>query len=147
MSDRLSWTPRRHWGIWGGITVVFLCGLLVGSVATTAYHDYQGQQKWERGLAGLKPRVMRHLQHELRLSAEQQQTIEPIIARAEGELLRLRMAQQPRVEEILGKTIEVLRTQLNPEQQSKLDELSRQLQRRWEADRQHIHKLNSGGRD
>ena len=58
--------------IWTAVAVVFLCGLLVGIVATKAYDDYQQQQKWETGLAGLKPRLMKHLTRELHLNAEQQ---------------------------------------------------------------------------
>ena len=127
--------------IWSAVGVVFLCGLLVGIVATKAYDDYQQQQKWEKGLAGLKPRVMKHLTHELRLSSEQQRAIEPIVAQAEGELLRLRIAQQPTVETSVAKTIEALKTKLSAEQQSKLDELTGQLHRRWDSDRQYVHGL------
>jgi hypothetical protein len=141
MNARQSPTSGRQWRIWGGIVVVFLCGLLVGNVATTAYHDHQRQQKWEQGLAGLKQRVMTHLTRELHLSVEQQSQITPIMAQAEGDLLRLRMAQQPYVEETLDKTIEALKTTLTPEQQGKLDELYRSLQRRWDSDREYVRHL------
>jgi len=133
--------------ILAGLAVVFLCGLLVGSVAATAYHDHQRGKKWERGLAGLKPRLMKHLTRELQLSSEQQQQIEPIVTQAEGELLRLRIAQQPRVEEIVGRTIEALKTTLTAEQQRKLDELYRGLQRRWESDSTYVRGLPHGGRE
>src|SRR5438034_10064440 len=84
--------------IWTAVAVVFLCGLLVGIVATKAYDDYQQQQKWETGLAGLKPRLMKHLTRELHLNAEQQRAIEPSLTQAERELLRWRMAQKPEVD-------------------------------------------------
>jgi hypothetical protein len=131
----------NYWLIWGGLTVVFLCGLLLGIVSVTTYQDNQRKQKWEKGLAGMKPRVMKHLTRELDLSAEQQQTIEPIVAQAEGELLRLRMAQQPRVEDILSKTKTTLKSHLTPDQQIKLDELYGRLQKRWEKDRQYVNQL------
>jgi hypothetical protein len=142
MSDSQSPTRGGNWRILGGLAVVFLCGLLVANVATTAYHDYKGQKKWEQGLAGLKPRVMKHLASELGLSAEQQRAFESIVTQAEGELLRLRMAQQPRVEETVSRTIEALKTKLSPEQQGKLDELYRQLQRRWDSDREYVRGLH-----
>lgn len=145
MSDSQSPTRGRDLRVLGGLAVVFLCGLLVANVATTAYHDYKGQKKWELGLAGLKPRVMKHLTSELSLSAEQRRAIEPIVTQAEGELLRLRMAQQPRVEETMSRTIEALRTKLGPEQQGKLDELYRKLQRRWDSDREYVRGLPPGG--
>ncbi|MGH7232937.1 MAG: hypothetical protein ACREJU_16500 [Nitrospiraceae bacterium] len=140
----MSPTSSRHVRVWGGIAVVFLCGLIVGNVATTAYHDYQRQQKWEQGLAGLKQRVMTHLIRELRLSVEQQRLIEPIVARAEGDLLRLRMAQQPHVQGTMDRTIEALQPTLNPEQQGKLDELYRTLKRRWDSDGEYVRHLQTG---
>src|SRR2546427_10360180 len=100
--------------IWTAVAVVFLCGLLVGIVATKAYDDYQQQQKWENGLAGLKPRLMKHLTRELHLTAEQQRTIEPILTQAERELLRLRTAQQPPRDATIAKTTEGLSAQLPP---------------------------------
>jgi hypothetical protein len=127
------------------VAVVFSCGLLVGIVATQAYHDYQRQQKGERGLTGIKQRVMRHLNEELRLSVEQQRAIEPLMTRAERELLSLRMAQQPRVDEILSETIRGLKGTLNPDQQQRLDELYRKLQQRWESDREYVRRLQSAG--
>ena len=127
--------------IWTAVAVVFLCGLLVGIVATKAYDDYQQQQKWENGLAGLKPRLMKHLTRELHLTAEQQRAIEPILTQAERELLRLRIAQQPQVDATIAKTTEALRPQLTPQQQSKLDELTGKLQRRWDSDREYVRGL------
>ena len=141
MSDGQKITTGNRWGIWSGVAVVFLCGLLVGIVATTVYQDYQRHQKEERGLAGLKQRVMKHLARELRLSGEQQQAIDPIVTQAERELLRLRMAQQPRLEETLDRTTAAIKTQLSPDQQSKLDELYAKLHRRWDTDRDYTRGL------
>ena len=145
MSNGQQVISVKHWRVWSGIAVVFVCGLLVGNVATTAYDDYKQKQKWEQGLAGLKQRVMKHLSHELRLSVEQQQAIEPILSQAEVELLQLRMAQQPRVEETVTRTTMTLRAKLNPQQQSKLDELYRRLERRWESDQNYVRGLPHGG--
>ena len=146
MSERQSLRISSRWRIWGGIAVVFVCGLLVGNVATTAYHDHQRQQKWEQGLAGLKHRAMTHLIRELHLSVEQQSHIAPIMTQAEGDLLRLRMVQQPRVEETLDQTIEALKPVLNTEQQRKLDELYRSLKRRWDSDREYVGRLQPDAR-
>jgi len=134
---------NKPWLIWSGLAVVFLCGLLLGIVSVTTYEESQRQHKWERGLAGLKPRAMKHLTRELNLSAEQQQQIEPILKQAETELLRLRMAQQPRVDEVLDRTRTTLKLQLNPDQQEKLEALYARLQQRWDRDRQYVQQLNS----
>jgi hypothetical protein len=141
MNDAQSHIPAKRWRIWTGIAVVFVCGLLVGNVLTTAYDDNKQQQKWQQGLSGLKPRVMRHLTRELHLSPEQQPAIEPILSQAEGELLRLRIAQQPQVETTVGRTIDALKVKLTIEQQHKLEKLNQQLHQRWDLDRRYVGSL------
>jgi hypothetical protein len=145
MSDGQNHIPAKRWRIWSGIAVVFVCGLLVGNVVTTAYDDHKQQQKWEQGLSGIKPRVMRYLSRELHLSPEQQHAIEPILTQAEGELLRLRIAQQPHVETTVIRTMDTLKVKLTPEQQHKLEQLNQQLQQRWALDRRYVGSLPPGG--
>jgi len=135
---------QRDWRIWGGILVVFVCGLLVGTVATNAYHNYERQHRWEQGLAGLKPRVMKHLTHELHLSDDQRHAFDVIVSQAEADLLRLRIAQQPHVDEVLVKAIAALKGTLTPEQQTKLDEQYNRLQTRWASDRAYALQLQAG---
>jgi predicted negative regulator of RcsB-dependent stress response len=142
MTEGQTLASGKYWRVWSAVAVVFVCGLLVGIVGTSAYDDYKQQQRWERGLAGLKPRVMTQLTRELHLSREQQQAIDAIVSEAEADLLRLRMAQQPRVEETATKTIEMLKTKLTAEQKTKLEELYRQLQRRWDSDREYVRGLH-----
>ena len=144
MSDMQLVGSSKQWRIWTAVGVVFLCGAVVGVAVTKAYDNFQQQKKWERGLAGLKPRVMKHLTTELRLSAEQRSEIEAIVTQAEKTLLQLRMAQQPRVDSIVAHTIESVKSKLTPQQQNKLDELYGQLQRRWDADRVYVRELEPG---
>lgn len=139
---RVQW--RRDWRIWGGVLIVFVCGLLVGAVATNAYHNYERQHRWEQGLAGLKPRVMKHLAHELHLSDDQRRAFDVIVSQAEADLLRFRIAQQPHVDEVLVRTIAALKGTLTPEQQTKLDEQYNQLQKRWASDREYALHLQPG---
>ena len=134
---------RRDWRIWGGVLVVFVCGLLVGTVATSAYHNYERQHRWEQGLAGMKPRVMKHLTRELHLSEEQRQAVDVIVTQAEVQLLQLRLAQQPHVDDVMIKTMEALKRKLTPEQQRQLDEQFKNLKKRWASDRAYVQQLQS----
>ncbi|HTK87584.1 MAG TPA: hypothetical protein VL329_07620 [Nitrospiraceae bacterium] len=143
MIDGQRAQQRRDWRIWGGILVVFVCGVLVGTVATGAYHNYERQHRWEQGLAGMKPRVMKHLTHELHLSDDQRRTFDVIVSQAEAELLHLRIAQQPHVDKVLVRTIAELKGTLTPEQQTKLDEQYNSLQKRWTSDRAYAQQLQS----
>jgi hypothetical protein len=137
---------RRDWRIWGGVLVVFVCGLLVGTVATSAYHNYERQHRWDQGLAGMKPRVMKHLTHELHLSDDQRQAVDEIVSQAEAELLHLRVAQQPHVDEVLVRTMGALKGKLTPDQQTKLDVQFQNLKKRWALDRAYVQQLPSGTR-
>jgi hypothetical protein len=134
---------RRVWEIWAGVLVVFVCGLLVGTVATSAYHTYERQHRWEQGLAGMKPRVMKHLTHELHLSEDQRKAVDAVVSQAEAELLRLRVAQQPHVDDVLMRTTEALKANLTPDQQTKLDEQYNNLKKRWASDRAYAQQLQS----
>ena len=134
----------RDWRIWGGVLVVFACGLLVGTVATSAYSNYERQHRWEQGLAGMKPRVMKHLARELHLSEDQRHAVDVIVSQAEAQLLLLRVAQQPHVDDVLVRTMEALKGQLTPEQQIKLDLQFKNLQKRWASDRSYVQQLQSG---
>jgi hypothetical protein len=144
MSDMQLVGSSKQWRIWTAVAVVFLCGAVVGVAVTKAYDNFQQQKKWERGLAGLKPRVMKHLTTELRLTPEQRSEIEAIVTQTEKALLQLRMAQQPRVDSIVAHTIDSVKSKLTPQQQNKLDELYGQLQRRWDADRVYVRELEPG---
>jgi hypothetical protein len=139
MTVGLNTATRRR--IWGGVAVVFLCGVLVGVVAADIYRDQQQQQRWQQGLAALKPRVMRNLTDELKLSPEQQRAVVAIVSQAERQLLELRIAQQPQVDEIMARAAERVKTTLAPDQHRKLDELYRTLQARWAADREYLRAL------
>lgn len=119
---------------------MFLCGILVGGVATEEFHDYKRQHRDEQSLARMKPRVLRHLTHNLHLTDEQVRAVEPLVAQAEAELLQLRMAQQPRVAEVVARTAGAIKTTLHPEQQRIFDELLRTFQQRWDRDRAYVQQ-------
>jgi hypothetical protein len=144
MNDGQHAGQRRYGWIWWAVGGVFLCGVLVGIAVTQGYHHYKRQHRGEQSLARMKPRVLNHLTHQLRLTDEQVRAIEPLVSHAETELLQLRMAQQPRVEEIVATTTAAINATLSPEQQHKLDELSRTLQQRWDKDRDYVRQLQPG---
>lgn len=137
----LKSTGVNTWRLWAGVAIVFICGLLVGVAGTHAYHSYKMQQRWVQGLAGMKPRLMTHLTQELHLSGDQGRTVEALVSRAEADLLRLRVSQQPLVDETVARTTEAIKGVLTSEQQAKLEELYQTLQKRWASDRAYTERL------
>lgn len=124
--------------LWGGLIVLFLAGALTGIGGTILYHQYEQEQRWERGPAAKQERMMKWLTRELSLSSAQQADIEPIVSRAHAEILQLRFSHQPEVEQTLAKGIVELKTKLSAEQQTKLDGLYAKLQGRWQVSRDYL---------
>ena len=126
--------------LWTGLILLFCAGALMGVVGTSLYYQYEDEHRWDRGPAGRQERIMKRLTQELALSTSQQADLEPIVARAHLELLRLRVQHQPDVDHILAVGMEELKAKLSSEQQSKLDGLHAQLQRRWRLTREYVQQ-------
>lgn len=124
--------------LWGGLVVLFLAGALMGIAGTTLYNQYEQEHRWERGPASKHERIMKRLTHELALTPAQQADIEPMISRTHVEILQLRFAHQPEVEQALTQGMTEIKTKLSVEQQEKLDELYVKLQRRWKISRDYL---------
>ncbi len=126
--------------LWTGLIVLFCAGALMGAVGTSLYYQYEDEHRWDRGPAGRQERIMKRLTQELALSSSQQAELEPIVARAHLEMLRLRVQHQPDVDRILAAGREELKPRLSSEQQAKLDGLHAQLQRRWGMTREYVQQ-------
>jgi hypothetical protein len=128
-------TPGK---LWSALAVLFCAGTLTGIAGTTLYHQYEQEQRWERGPSAKHERIMKRLTQELSLTPTQQVDIEPIVSRAHVEILQLRFLHQPEVEQALTKGVAEIKTKLSAEQQAKLDELYAKLQRRWQVSRDYL---------
>ena len=132
-------------GLWIGLIVLFSAGALMGGVGTSLYYQYQDEHRWERGPGARQERIMKRLTQELDLSTSQQAAVEPIVARAHVELLRLRVNHQPDVDRVLDAGMQELKANLSPEQRAKLDGLHAQLQQRWRMTRDYVRRTQDAG--
>lgn len=133
----------RH-KLWIGLLVLFLAGILTGSVGTTLYWQYEQDHQSERGPAARQERVMKKLSHELSLDPTQQAAIKPIVERTYKNLLHLRFRHQPEVEQILAQGMTDMKAALAPEQQTKLDGLYARLRGRWNQSREFLSTADKG---
>lgn len=133
--------------LWAGLIVIFLAGALTGAGGSSLYYQYEDEHRWERGPTARQERIMKRLTQELSLSSSQQVELEPIVARAHLEILRLRVQHQPDVDRILASGMDELKIRLSLDQQAKLDGLHAQLQRRWLQTREYVqHAQDTKGR-
>lgn len=127
--------------LWSGLIVLFLAGALTGVGGTSLYYQYEDEHRWDKGPAGRQERIMKRLTQELSLAPSQQAEIEPIVKRAHLEILRVRVQHQPDIDRILSLGMEDLKAKLSPEQQTKLDRLHDQLERRWQLNRDYLQRV------
>jgi hypothetical protein len=124
------------WKIWVGLLVLFLSGVLIGSVGTRMYvrHKISGMFAKERPV--IRDLFFRRLTRELDLSKEQRQEIEQIASRAAEKFHTLRGQHRGEAETILDQAVSEMRKYLSPEQQEQLERI-RKRTKTWRKRRGH----------
>ncbi len=131
----------KSWTIWGGLAVLFLSGVLIGGAGTSYVMEAQFESRWEGGPEAKRLWIMKRLTRELHLTVEQQAAIEPIVTRAQVELLTLRAQQRPQVEAIQASSRTAMRAILSPDQQGKLEAFHEKLRRRWQKTEEYLRAV------
>lgn len=124
------------WKIWVGLLVLFLSGVLIGSVGTRMYvrHKISGMFAKERPV--IRDLFFRRLTRELDLSKEQRREIEQIANRASEKFHTLRGQHRGEAEAILDQAVSEMRKYLSPEQQEQLERI-RERMKTWRKQRRH----------
>jgi len=124
------------WKIWAGLVVLFLSGVLIGSVATRMYvrHRISGV------LAGKRPPIrdlfLRQLTREFDLTEEQRKEIEQIANSAAEEFHTLHKKHRREAKDVLDRAVSEMKKYLSPEQQEELDRI-RERMRAWRPRKGH----------
>jgi len=124
------------WKISVGLLVLFLSGVLIGTVGTRMYvrHKISGMFAKERPV--IRDLFFRRLTRELDLSKEQRQEIEEIASRAAEQFHALRRQHRGEAEAILDQAVTEMRKYLSPEQQEQLDRIRKKM-RTWRKRSRH----------
>jgi len=110
-----------------GISLVFLLGALAGALGTGFYFKGHVEKFLEGGPP--KEKIMRRLTKTLELTPGQQEKIEPILAEAHRSLLDLRQKSFPEMRRIREESFALIKKELNPDQQKKLEDLKSRLKK------------------
>ena len=124
--------------LWAGLAVLFAAGVLTGIIGMWLYGNADRMHRSDQGPAAKQERIMKRLTQELRLTAQQQAEIEPIVGRAHLAILELRFAHQAEVEQILTAGMAEIKARLSQQQQAGLDRLYAGLRERWQTSRNYI---------
>ncbi len=120
----MTWLHRFLWI--GGILLVFVAGIVVGSAGTLRfvqqrYEERMSPQSWE-------PRTMTWLSQELELTPQQQEQVRPTVRQTVGDLSAFRDRADEERRAILGRMLVQVSQHLTPTQQDRLREMIRQSQ-------------------
>lgn len=118
------------WKIWAGLLVLFVSGVLIGSVGTRIYvrHKISGIVARERPV--IRDLFLRRLTRELDLTKEQRLEVEGIANRTAEKFHELQKQHRGEVEGILDQAVSDMKEQLSPEQQERLDSIREEMKAR-----------------
>ena len=122
----------KTWKIRLGVLLVFVCGLIIGSVATGLSVKYKVAQVIRGGSPAMNRTILRRLAWELRLKDDQKPAVEKTVVRMQEELRQLRAKYRPETEAIVRRGIDDIRAGLPADQQQRLDDYCAQLKSRWD---------------
>lgn len=105
-----------------GVALVFVLGLLVGSLGTRFYHRAWSERFFQEPSAR-KAVILKKLTKDLALTEGQQNEFKVIIDEADRKLEAFRSERRSAVKTILDESFFRMREKLAPEQQKKLEKL------------------------
>ena len=135
----------KRWKLVLGLLVLFLSGVLVGSMGTAIYFKQTFGHVFAKGQPQVRKLIMKRLVRELDLAETQRAPIEEIVGRVQADLWKLRKQHQPEAEAVIEQGIAQMKPQLSTVQQEKLDGLFERLKQRWERAPDEAHRAR--GRD
>ena len=114
------------------VFALFIAGIAVGAMGTHVFYDRHLAHQ-ERPHPGMhRPHMTDRLLHRLRLTDEQQETIDDILERIHDEASDLRHDLQPRIHALMEHAHEEIEEILTPEQREKFKRFVERNRRRAE---------------
>ncbi len=128
------------WKIWVGLLVLFVSGVLIGSISTRMYVRHQISGVFSRERPAVRNLFMRRLTRELDLTNEQRQVVEQIASRTAEEFHEYHTRHRGEVEEIFDRSAAEIKKHLSPAQQEQFDELRKKMKDRHKKWRHGRHR-------
>ncbi len=114
-----------------GLVLVFLSGLVTGSISTKVYLKHKFAGAWQGGPAAIRQSIVNRLTKELNLTKTQKVEVEKVVGEAQSKWLKIRAQHQPEINEIVENCVAQMKTNLLAEQQKKLDIIHERVKKRW----------------
>jgi hypothetical protein len=122
----------KRWKLVLGLSVLFLSGVLVGSMGTAVYFKQTFGHGFPKEHSQVRKLIMKKLVRELDLTETQRTPIEDIVNQVQTDLWKFRKQHQQEVETIILQGIAQMKPYLSEVQQEKLNSLFERLKAHWE---------------
>lgn len=111
----------KKWKAIAGVLLVFILGGLAGAFGTMCICRHRGEWMMRGGPHAYGERVVRRLDHELKLSEEQRRQVEVIVNDTRTEIRELRKQAQPKIDAVFNQAVGRISAILSPEQRVKFE--------------------------
>ena len=112
----------KKWKLIAGVALVFVLGLLAGSLGPRYYHRDWSERFFQEPTAR-KVLILKKLTKDLGLTETQQREFRAIVEETDKKLEAFGLERRSAVKAILDESFSRMKEKLDPEQQKKLDEL------------------------
>ncbi len=112
----------KKWKLIAGVALVFVLGVLVGSLGTRFYHRDWSERFFQEPSAR-KALILKKLTKDVGLTETQQREFRAIVEETDKKLEAFGLERRSAVKAILDESFSRMKEKLDPEQQKKLDEL------------------------
>jgi predicted DNA-binding antitoxin AbrB/MazE fold protein len=111
----------KKWKLIIGVALVFILGVLAGSLGTQCYQRQWSERFW-KDPAARRAVFLQRLTRKLQLTEGQQRDFKVIIEEVDRKLLSLRQESRAEVKTVIDESFTRMKEKLNPDQQKKLEE-------------------------
>jgi ATP-dependent Lon protease len=111
-----------RWKLISGLLLVFVLGILVGSL-TTGFYVKHRLAPFVKDPKARKAFIMRKLTKELQLTSTQKSQIEPIVEQMIEKRREYYLKNRPQIKEIMDQGFDKIEAQLTDDQKEKLEKL------------------------
>jgi len=115
-----------------GVALVFIVGVLVGSVGTRFYFRHHFHP-FERDRGNRTAFIMKRLSNDLKLTDAQNVAIQKIVEQTQERMREHFLQRRTEIEGIMNDSFAQMKKELNDDQKKKLDELRERLEKRRQA--------------
>jgi hypothetical protein len=118
-----------RWKLIAGLLLVFVLGILAGSLGTGFYLKHRLTPLIKEPRAR-KTFIMKRLSKELNLTSDQKKKIDPIVVQMIEKRREYYLKNRPEIKTIMDQGFALIREELNEDQKKKLDVLREKFHRR-----------------